>query len=207
MSRLSRIPVDQSSKLNWAELMKLLSVESVSALEKQLKVSDNTFSRSEQGVVSKDHSKTRGISAKVHDLLLEEIAQQFASGEEMRRWMEKNWPKETLIENTEALDAVYQEVDIANASRRTGIFPADYVERDEEAQVLALLTTPFNKIQEIWICGLGGVGKSTLALGLIRNHLAGDYPQLNSSKGKGCKKANDRDIHVVMTVAKPCKSQ
>lgn len=37
--------------------------------------------------------------------------------------------------------------------------------------------------------------------------ITGDYPQVSSLKGKGCKKAKERDMQVVMTADKPCRSQ
>ena len=55
--------------------------------------------------------------------------------------------------------------------------------------------------------GLGEIGKNMTILEYGRNQITGDYPQVFSSKGKGCKKIKERVMEVVMTAAMPRKSQ
>jgi len=64
----------------------------------------------------------------------------------------------------------------------------------------------------VWLIGIAALTVYATILSLFMKielaaHLTGDYPQVSSSKGKGCKKTKDKVIAVVTTAAMPRKSQ
>jgi hypothetical protein len=48
---------------------------------------------------------------------------------------------------------------------------------------------------------------TNIDLGLTQDRNSGDYPQLISPKGKGCKKEKDKVMAEVITAEIPCRSQ
>ncbi len=95
------------------------------------------------------------------------MAKRFSSAEQMRAWMNEHWPGSLLNLTAQALEALYENIDLVHQIPRVGTFPIDYIERNEKDEILKLLLNN-KQIQVLWITGLGGSGKSTLALSLLR---------------------------------------
>lgn len=144
--------------------MSLLEIKNgLRELETRLQLAYGTLSKT-QGAQS-----SRGISARTHQILLESIASKFPSSHGMRDWMSLHWPRKLLDLAGGALESLYESIDLENQIPQLGIFPSDYVERDEKPEILHLLVAG-RETQVIWITGPGGSGKSTLALSLLRRN-------------------------------------
>jgi tetratricopeptide (TPR) repeat protein len=169
MSRLfARIPKEVSHNLPWQALLGLFDVETITGLEKALGLKDGTLAKASRGFYgSAADELTRGLSANAHQSLLEGIATRFTDGEQMRAWMNKHWPDSLLSQVEPALEALYENVNLTYQIPQVGIFPTDYIERDEKTAILDLLLNN-KQLQVLWITGPGGSGKSTLALSLVR---------------------------------------
>jgi tetratricopeptide (TPR) repeat protein len=169
MSRsLPKIEPALSLKLPRADLLKLFAVETITGLEKTLKLTDGTLSKAmpEYPTYAKPQP-VRGLSALAHQTLLDGLAERFSTGEQMRAWMNLHWPAELLSKTGGWLEVFYENLDQAEQVPQMGIFPTDYLERPEKAEILRLLLTS-NPVQVLWLTGPGGTGKSTLALSLVR---------------------------------------
>ncbi len=169
MSRLfPRIPKEISHRLPWQALLGLFDVETITGLESVLKLKDGTLSKASRGFYGSAGSElARGLSANVHQALLENMATRFSSADQMRCWMERHWPETLLCLTGDALEALYEAIDLAHQIHRIGTFPTDYIERNEKGEILHLLLNN-KQVQVLWITGPGGSGKSTLALSLVR---------------------------------------
>lgn len=175
MSRFPKIPHNLCIQLPRQALLELFHIKNMTQLEKRLQVTDGTLSKAipENPTQPKLKGK-RGISAKVHQKLLEAIAGQFASGEQMRLWFSKHWPEELRLQTKDFLQFLYEKVDLESALPQSGAFPSDYVERDEKEQILDVLLNQ-KEMQVCWITGPGGSGKSTLALSLAHHNFKNDF--------------------------------
>jgi hypothetical protein len=160
---LSKIPYTLTVKLPRQALLDLFRLETITHLEQHLNVPDGTLSKViPESPGYKEPTVPRGISAKVHQKLLEAIAEQFADSDEMRRWMVKHWPEELRRQAKDFLKTLYQKVDLDSPA--SGL-PVDYIERDEKKQIMDILLNQ-KDVQVCWVSGPGGSGKSTLALSL-----------------------------------------
>lgn len=160
---LSKIPYSLSIKLPRQALLDLFHLETITDFERRLNVPDGTLSKViPENPGYSEPAVPRGISAKVHQKLLEAIAEQFADSEEMRRWMVKHWPEELRQQTKDLLKTLYEKVDLSLP--QAGL-PADYIERDEQPQILDILLN-HKDVQVCWVSGPGGSGKSALALSL-----------------------------------------
>ena len=159
-----RIPREQAARLPWPAILQLFSSQHIRKLERSLHLPAGTITR------AWSTSPTgRGLSAKVHLVLLKSIASQFTSSQELRGWMRKHWSAEWLVRIEPTLSALSAELDLANQTPRFSAFPTDYLPRNEEAELLNWLLDD-KQVQVVWITGPGGTGKSTLALSLLRRH-------------------------------------
>lgn len=159
-----RIPKEQAAQLPWPAILNLFSSQHIRELERSLHLPAGTITRAWS-----TSPTARGLSAKVHLVLLKSIASQFTSSQELRGWMRKNWPAEWLAKIEPTLAALSAELDLADQSPNLGIFPFDYLPREEEAELCAWLLND-KQVQVVWITGPGGTGKSTLALSLLRRY-------------------------------------
>lgn len=167
MSRLvPRIPKEISHKLPWQALLKLFNVETITGLEKTLRLRDGTLSKASR-VSQTNNDPGRGLSANVHQALVEGMAQRFFNSEQMRTWMSRHWPIKLLDLCKDALEQLYEGIDLAHQIPQVGIFPTDYIERNEKTEIIDLLINS-KQVQVLWITGPAGSGKSTLALSLVR---------------------------------------
>lgn len=161
-----RIPKEQAAQLPWPAILNLFSSQHIRELERSLHLPAGTITRAWS-----TSPTARGLSAKAHQVLLKSIASRFTSSQELRGWMRKHWPVDWLEKCAPTLGALYAELDLTNQTPRFGAFPSDYLNRDEEAELLGWLVND-KQVQGIWITGPGGTGKSTLALSLVRRHQA-----------------------------------
>ncbi|MCX6080386.1 MAG: NB-ARC domain-containing protein, partial [Chloroflexi bacterium] len=169
MSRLfPRIPKEISHDLPWPALLGLFDVQTITGLEEALKLKDGTLSKASRGFYASPGGElTRGLSANVHQTLLDGMAKRFSSADQMRAWMSENWPGSLLNLTAQALEALYENVDLVHQIPQVGTFPIDYIERNEKEEILKLLLNN-KQVQVLWLTGPGGSGKSTLALSLVR---------------------------------------
>jgi hypothetical protein len=161
-----RIPRDQAARLPWPDILTLFSLQHIRELERHLDLPIGTITRAWS-----TSPAARGLSAKAHLALLNGLASQFSSSQELRGWMRKHWPQEWLEKSISTFETIYAELDLTNQAPRFGAFPTDYLARDEEDELLGWLVND-KQVQGIWITGPGGTGKSTLALSLVRRHRA-----------------------------------
>lgn len=176
MSHFPKIPYETCIKISRQSLYDLFHVKNMTQLENSLQLTDGTLSKAlpETPLQQTRLKGKRGISANIHQKLLEAIASQFSSSEDMRLWLKKHWPEELRLQTKDFLQALYEKIDLDGAFPQSGIFPADYVERDEKQKILDVLLTQ-KDIQVCWVTGPGGCGKSTLALSLARHNLKQDF--------------------------------
>ncbi len=115
MSRLfQRVPKELSFNLPWLALFRLFEVQTSTGLEAALNLKDGTLSKASRGVYGDVTGElTRGLSAKVHQVLLEGLATRFATGEEMRVWMNRHWPAQLLRLTETGLEVLYENMDLA----------------------------------------------------------------------------------------------
>lgn len=168
-SLFPKIPPELARALPLDALSGLLGLEpGLNKLEAALGLTRGTLAKTQRGYPGRKQTEIpRGLSAKVHQAILEKIAKQFTTGDQMRAWMKKHWPRELLEQNQESHETIYEAITRLNRLPHTGVFPADYIKRDEHDQVLDLLI--YNKdVQIIWLTGPGGSGKTTLLVGLVR---------------------------------------
>jgi hypothetical protein len=98
------------------------------------------------------------------------MAERFQTGEQMRAWIQKYWSAELLALSAGYLDGLYDRLDLARQIPQLGVFPKDYIPRKkEETEIVDLLLTN-RQVQVIWITGVPGAGKRTLALSLLHHH-------------------------------------
>lgn len=166
-----RIPPVLARRLPWKELYALFDIRrGVNELETALGLKQGTLAKAQREYPqSKQNQTRRGISAKVHLRLLEGIAERFQSSDQMRAWFKKHWATELLELSGGILTGLYDQPDLARQIPQAGIFPRDHISRSEEDEIVELLLNN-KQVQVIWITGLPGVGKRTLALSLIRRH-------------------------------------
>jgi len=167
-----RIPPQLARSLPWDALYNLFQIKrGVSELETVLQLKQGTLSKAQREYPThKNGKRIRGISAKVHQHILERMAERFQTGEQMRIWIKKNWTAELLALSTKYLDGLYDMLDLARQIPQVGVFPKDHIARKkEETEIMNLLLTN-KQVQVIWITGVPGVGKRTLALSLVRRH-------------------------------------
>ena len=181
MSRLfQRIPKELSFNLPWLALFRLFEVQTSTGLEDALNLKDGTLSKASRGFYGNTTGElTRGLSAKVHQVLLEGLSKRFYTGEDMHVWMNQHWPAQLLSLTEAGLEVLYENLDLAELVPQIGIFPIDYLERPEKDEIISLLLTS-KQAQVLWLTGPGGAGKSTLALSLIRQ----DWTQLKPHYAK-----------------------
>ena len=182
-SLLPRITPHLARKLPWDDLYRLFQLKrGVSELETVLQLQRGTLSKAQREYPAHTPGKpARGISAKVHQLILDRMAEQFQSGEQMRAWMQENWSAELLELSGRYLAELYDMIDLKAQIPQLGVFPKDHVPRKkEETEIVDLLLTN-KQVQVIWITGVPGAGKRTLALSLVCCHweqLKGEYDQV-----------------------------
>ncbi len=170
-SSFPRISSELARVLPWEAILQLFDAKSVNQLEERLQLSRGTLSKAQRHYPNHRGASTpRGISARLHRILLTGISNTFTASGQMRSWMKKNWPNELLEQTESNLEAIYEKIDITQHLFRVGVFPVDYIERDEKAKILDLLLKN-KQIQVIWLTGQGCTGKSTLALSLLHHNL------------------------------------
>ena len=170
-SPFPRIPSELARMLPWDALLQLFEVKSINQLEARLQVSRGTLSKAQRHYPTQHNSiSSRGLSARLHRILLTGISKAFTTSDQMQTWMKKNWPKELLEQSESGLGAIYEKIDVTQKIFRVGVFPVNYVERYEKAEILDLLLKN-RQIQVIWLTGQGCTGKSTLALSLLHHDL------------------------------------
>jgi hypothetical protein len=97
-----RIPRDQAARLPWPAILALFSLQHIRELERHLDLPTGTITRAWS-----TSPAARGLSAKVHLVLLKGIASQFSSSQELRGWMRKHWPVEWWEKSSPTLGALY----------------------------------------------------------------------------------------------------
>ena len=165
----AKISQELSIKLPRQALLDLFKVGTITALEKSLQLPDGTLSKAMPENPEYKVRLKRGISARVHKALLEAIAREFSDGEKFRLWMKQHWPDELLVSTGNYLETLFVQVEQSTQKFHMGIFPVDYVVREEESEILDLLMTS-KQVQVIWISGVAGSGKSTLAAGIVQRN-------------------------------------
>ena len=171
-SLVPRIPYQLARRLPWDALYDLFHLKrGISELESVLQLQQGTLSKAQREYPAHKQGKpVRGISAKVHQHILDRMAENFQAGEQMRAWIKKNWPAELLDLSAKYLGGLYDMLDLARQIPQVGVFPKDHIPRKkEEAEIVDLLLTN-KQVQVIWITGVPGAGKRTLALSLVRCH-------------------------------------
>jgi len=166
-----RIPPALTRLLPWKELHALFDIRrGVNELEAALGLKQGTLAKAQREYPqSKQNQPQRGISAKVHQQMLERIAERFQSSDQMRAWFKRHWTAELLELSGGILAGLYDQPDLLRQIPQAGLFPRDHISRREEKEIVDLLLSN-KEIQIIWITGLPGVGKRTLALSLVRRH-------------------------------------
>ena len=170
-SRVLRIPHRLVCNLPWEDLFSLFHLKrGISEFETVLQLQRGTLSKAQREYPTHKHGKpVRGISAKVHQQILDRMAEKFQTGEQMRAWIKKNWSTELLELSAKYLDGLYDMLDIAHQIPQVGVFPKDHIPRKKEIEIVDLLMTS-KQVQVIWITGVPGTGKRTLALSLVHCH-------------------------------------
>jgi hypothetical protein len=171
-SLVSRITPQLARNLPWEDLYSLFHLKhGISELETVLQLQRGTLSKAQREYPAHEQGEpARGISAKVHQHILDRLAEKFQTGEQMRAWVERNWPTELLELSGRYLDGLYEMLDFARQIPQMGVFPKDYITRkEEETEIVGMLLTS-KQVQVIWITGVPGAGKGTLALSLVRYH-------------------------------------
>lgn len=169
-SLFSKIPPEISPSLPWNAISELFGKEpGINKLEDKLGLKRGTLAKAQREYPAAGESAARGISAKVHSKLLEEIFQHFATSDIAKRWMQDHWPPKLLKEYGTALEIYYQNVDTQNRLLQMGTYPPDYVACNEQAIITDLLLNN-RKSKIIWITGPGGIGKTTLVTGILRHN-------------------------------------
>ena len=170
-SRVPRIPYQLAHSLPWDDLYSLFHLKrGISELESVLQLQQGTLSKAQREYPAHKQGKPiRGISAKVHQHILDRMAERFQTGEQMRTWIKKNWSAQLLDLSANYLDRLYDILDLARQIPQVGVFPKDHIPRKEEIEIVDLLMTS-KQVQVIWITGVPGTGKRTLALSLVRCH-------------------------------------
>ncbi len=171
-SRVPRIPYQLAQSLPWDDLYGLFQIKrGISELETVLQLQRGTLSKAQREYPAHKQGKpVRGISAKVHQHILDRMAENFQTGDQMRAWIKKNWSAGLLELSAKYLDGLYDMLDLARQIPQVGVFPKDHIPRKkEEAEIVNLLMTN-KQVQVIWITGVPGTGKRTLALSLVRCH-------------------------------------
>jgi len=97
-----RIPREQAARLPWPAILTLFSLQHIRELERHLGLPIGTITRAWS-----TSPAARGLSAKVHLVLLKGIASQFSSSQELRGWLKKHWPVEWLEKSAPTLDTLY----------------------------------------------------------------------------------------------------
>ena len=159
-SRVPRIPYQLAPSLPWDDLYSLFHLKrGISELETVLQLQQGTLSKAQRQYPAQRQVKTgRGISAKVHQLILDRMAENFQTGEEMRSWIKKNWSAKLLELSGRYLDKLYDMLDLAHRIPQVGVFPKDHIPRKkEESEIVDLLLTN-KQVQVIWITGVPGTG-------------------------------------------------
>lgn len=171
-SLLPRIPYQLARRLPWDTLYGLFHLKrGISELETVLQLKQGTLSKAQREYPAHKQGKpVRGISAKVHQHILDRMAENFQTGEQMRAWIKKNWPAELFELSAKYLDGLYDMLDLARQIPQVGVFPKDYIPRKKEENEIVDLLMTNKQVQVIWITGVPGAGKRTLALSLIRCH-------------------------------------
>jgi len=167
---LLRIPYQLARSLPWDALYGLFQLKrGITELETVLQLQRGTLSKAQREYPAHKQGKpVRGISAKVHQHILDRMAEKFQTGEQMRAWIKKNWSAELLELSAKYLDELYDMLDLAHQIPQVGVFPKDHIPRkNEETEIVNLLMTN-RQVQVIWITGVPGTGKRTLALSLVR---------------------------------------
>jgi tetratricopeptide (TPR) repeat protein len=171
-SRVLRIPYQLAQSLPWDDLYGLFQIKrGISELETVLQLQQGTLSKAQREYPAhKQRESVRGISAKVHQHILDRMAENFQTGAQMRAWIKKNWPVGLLELSAKYLEGLYDMLDLARQIPQVGVFPKDHIPRKkEEAEIVNMLMTN-KQVQVIWITGVPGTGKQTLALSLVRCH-------------------------------------
>lgn len=171
-SRVPRIPYQLAQNLPWDDLYGLFHLKrGISELETVLHLQQGTLSKAQRQYPGNKQGKTvRGISAKVHQLILDRLAEQFQTGEEMRSWIKKNWSAELHELSGRYLEKLYDMVDLVRQIPQVGVFPKDHIPRKKEETELVDLLMTNKQVQVVWITGVPCTGKRTLALSLVRCH-------------------------------------
>lgn len=166
-SVVQRISPELARSLPWDALLQLFEVrKGLNELERVLGFPRGTVSKAQRIYPTDQHERSlRGLSAKAHQAILKRIATKFSTSAEMQVWMKLNWPSQLLEQTQGTLHDLYEVVDRNSQIPPWGIFPMDYIELDEEAELVDLLVQN-KEVQVLWITGLPGSGKSTLAASL-----------------------------------------
>jgi len=166
---IPRIFPQLARRVPWDALYGLFQIKrGISELETVLQLQQGTLSKAQREYpMPKQGEPLRGISAKVHQHILDRMVERFQTGDQMRAWVKKNWPAELLELSGKYLDGLYDTLDLARQIPQVGVFPKDHIPRAEEIELVDLLLTS-RQVQVIWITGVPGVGKRTLALSLVR---------------------------------------
>jgi len=168
-----RIPPQITRQLPWEALYLLFGVKrGINELEKKLGLKQGTLSKAQREYPSSNMKGRlmRGISAKVHLLLLEGMAERFQTADQMRAWVKKYWPTDLHGLSERHLDKLYDMLDLARHIPQVSVFPKDHIPRKKEETELVDLLMTDKQVQVIWITGVPGTGKRTLALSLVRCH-------------------------------------
>ena len=105
-SRVPRIPYQLAQSLPWDDLYGLFQIKrGISELETVLQLQRGTLSKAQREYPARKQGKpVRGISAKVHQHILDRMAENFQTGDQMRAWIKTNWSAGLLELSANYLD-------------------------------------------------------------------------------------------------------